>query len=517
MEIFKLFGSVFIDNEKANESISKTEEKGKSLGSTMLNGVKTAAKWGAAILAAGTAAVGGMVAAMNKTAEYADEIDKLSERTGINREELQKWKYAAGQSGADIGKLEVGMKKLSEVMNGATTGNKNATDAFKKLGISVKDVKNLTQEQIFDKVMTGLANMEQGAARNALGNQLLGKSYTELMPLLNAGAGGMEELKKRADELGIVMSEDAIKAGVVYGDTMDDIKQSFGGVIRTLTMQFLPTLQKMMDWTVAHMPEIQATIGSVFGFITSAISFVSEEVIPRVVKAYEWLKENFDIIGPAVAAMLLVVLVPAFIAWAAAAGTAAAATIAALAPVLIPIALVGAAVVGLALVWRKWGDDIKMFVADAINYAKGKLNDFIGFVNGIIDKLNKIPSVNIGTIGKVPVGSPQTGFGGLSNIPGLAGGGTTTSPGWTLVGEQGPELLNLNAGAQVRPLDNQSPADNKRMAAEIAAAVYDAIADALKGQGGSKEAVLEIDGIPFARVLIPLLDSERQRLGVDPV
>ena len=110
MEIFKLFGSILVDSSKAEESISKTEKKAGGLGDKLKSGIATAAKFGAGLVAAAGAAVGGMIALANKTAETADFIDKLSERTGINREELQRWKYAADQSGADIGKLEVGIK-----------------------------------------------------------------------------------------------------------------------------------------------------------------------------------------------------------------------------------------------------------------------------------------------------------------------------------------------------------------------------------------------------------------------
>ncbi|MFC4768745.1 tape measure protein [Effusibacillus consociatus] len=41
----------------------------------------------------------------------------------------------------------------------------------------------------------------------------------------------------------------------------------------------------------------------------------------------------------------------------------------------------------------------------------------------------------------------------LRDIPGLATGGTVTKPGTVLVGEEGPELLNLPRGASVVPLD----------------------------------------------------------------
>ncbi|NCU41086.1 hypothetical protein EOL73_05030, partial [Candidatus Saccharibacteria bacterium] len=117
IELFKLWGSILIDNEKANASIGKTEEKAQGLAGKLGSGIATAAKWGAAVTGAATVVGGAMFAAANKTAAYADEIDKLSERTGINIEELQRWKYAAGQSGADIGKLEVGMKTLSTTLD----------------------------------------------------------------------------------------------------------------------------------------------------------------------------------------------------------------------------------------------------------------------------------------------------------------------------------------------------------------------------------------------------------------
>ena len=106
------------------------------------------------------------------------------------------------------------------------------------------DLKNKSQEEIFSTVMAELADMEQGAARNALGNDLLGKSYTEMLPLLNAGSKGMSDLKQRADELGIVMSEEAVMANVKFGDSLSDVKQAFGGVFMRLSNDFLPVLNR---------------------------------------------------------------------------------------------------------------------------------------------------------------------------------------------------------------------------------------------------------------------------------
>jgi len=303
--LFKLFGSIFVDSSEAEKSISRTEEKAEGLGTKLGNGIKTAAKWGTAIVGGASAAVGGLLAVTNQTAEYADEIDKLSERTGINREELQRWKYAAAQSGADIGKLEVGVKTLSGYMDDAMNGSKKATDAFAALGISVDDLRNKSQEEIFEEVMKSLGDMEQGAQRNALGNDLLGKSYTEMLPLLNSGSEGMKELRDRADELGIVMSEDMVKANVTFGDTLQDIKESFGGVVRGLTDSFLPMMQQFADFIIDNMPAIQEMLGGVMNSLGDAVAAVLpflmdliQNTLPPMIDLFEQIAT--DILPPVI-------------------------------------------------------------------------------------------------------------------------------------------------------------------------------------------------------------------------
>lgn len=81
MNLFKLVGSIFIDNEKANDSISKTDEKAGNLAQKFIEGAKTAAKWGAGITAAAvgmaTAAGAAIAKTVEDTREYRNEMGKL--------------------------------------------------------------------------------------------------------------------------------------------------------------------------------------------------------------------------------------------------------------------------------------------------------------------------------------------------------------------------------------------------------------------------------------------------------
>lgn len=45
-----------------------------------------------------------------------------------------------------------------------------------------------------------------------------------MMPMLNQTIEGTEQLRQRAHDLGIVLSDDAVNAGVVFGDTLSDLQ-----------------------------------------------------------------------------------------------------------------------------------------------------------------------------------------------------------------------------------------------------------------------------------------------------
>ena len=101
LEIFKLFGSVFIDNSKADESLSKTEKKADKTAGSLLKGVGTAAKWGAGIAGAAVAGATALGGIAMKATDTAGAIDDVTNRVGVSAEEWQKYAYAAKLSGIE--------------------------------------------------------------------------------------------------------------------------------------------------------------------------------------------------------------------------------------------------------------------------------------------------------------------------------------------------------------------------------------------------------------------------------
>lgn len=93
MEIFKLFGSIFVDSDKANESIHKTDKNAKGLAETFGKGVAAVGKWAAGIT---TAAAAGAAAVGTAAVKSADALDKSVKKTaaavGATAEQAEKYK-----------------------------------------------------------------------------------------------------------------------------------------------------------------------------------------------------------------------------------------------------------------------------------------------------------------------------------------------------------------------------------------------------------------------------------------
>lgn len=219
-------GSIFIDSDKADKSLQKTDSKVVALGKKFLSGAGTVAKWGAAIGGAAIAGGAALFGMANKSAAVADRVDKLSQKIGISRKGFQEWDFILSQSGTSIEKMQVGMKTMVQRMDESVQGTGKGAEAFKQLGVSATDLNgNLkSQEQVFEEVVTKMQELPEGAEKSQLAFDMFGKAGLELMPLLNSTGGSVEELKQKAEELGLVMSDEAINAGVVFTDSMDQVK-----------------------------------------------------------------------------------------------------------------------------------------------------------------------------------------------------------------------------------------------------------------------------------------------------
>lgn len=221
--------------DKAGQDAGSTF--GSSFGSKMKTGLLMA---GAGIAAFGATAGVALGKSISDVSKYGDHVDKMSQKIGFSAEGFQKWDYVLNRAGTSIDSMAPVMKTLS---NAAVSNS----DAFQKLGISQEEVANMSQEELFGKTIEALSGMEEGAERTALASKLLGRGATELAPLLNGGTEAIEEQMKMAEEYGMVMSDDAVKASADFVDAQTTLQGTLTGLKNKVTADFLPAATDVVN------------------------------------------------------------------------------------------------------------------------------------------------------------------------------------------------------------------------------------------------------------------------------
>jgi len=250
------------------------EKYSSGFGSKIAGGLKTAALGFVGFAAAGGVALGKSI---SDTAQLGDHVDKMSQKIGWSAEAYQKWDYVLQRAGTNVDSMAPVMKTLS---NAAVENS----EAFQQLGISQEEVANMSQEELFSRTIAALSGMENQTERTALASKLLGRGATELAPLLNGGTEAIEEQMKMAEEYGMVLSDDAVKAAADFVDAQTTMSMTIKGLKNRLSAEFLPVVTdvmngvaKMFAGDMSGLDDIKAGIGQ---FVTSI-----GEKIPDMINA----------------------------------------------------------------------------------------------------------------------------------------------------------------------------------------------------------------------------------------
>lgn len=237
------------EEEKNEKQTDKNKKSFEGFGDTLKKvGTAIGATLGA--LATASVAVGKKVWDMaNDVASAGDEIDKSSQKLGVSAENYQKLSYAMERNGTSIDTVSKGVKKITNDLADAENGVDGAGESFDKLGVSLKntDGSMKTTEQVLLESIDALSKMENETQRNALAQEIFGKSASELNPLLNAGADSLAELMQEAEDYGMVMSDEAVSASATFADSLTKMQGTLTGLKNNMIGELLPSLTMVTD------------------------------------------------------------------------------------------------------------------------------------------------------------------------------------------------------------------------------------------------------------------------------
>jgi hypothetical protein len=221
---------------------------------------------GAAIGAA-TAAYAGIV---KPALDMADALQKQADIAGVSTTTLQEYSFAAKQSGSSAESLTTAMSKLTENAYNAYAGNDKLAKGFRTLGVDLRDAKGNFRDtnDIVNETFKKLSDLPNPAQQSALAVQLLGKGGRDLVPMLRGGSAEIDRMRGSAQELGQVLSEEAVKNLDKMGDNLDMLGNKLRVSLAESVNLAMPSLELFADGLskiISKAGEVATGIGWMLG------------------------------------------------------------------------------------------------------------------------------------------------------------------------------------------------------------------------------------------------------------
>lgn len=302
VEIFKLFGSIFVNNDEANKSIAETEKKGKGVAAALGNGIKTAGKWGAAMVGGAAAGVGALSSVAENTREYRTEMGKLDTAFTTN-------KFTAADA-----------KQTYSDLYAVVGDSGQATEAANHLSLlcdSTKDLQSWTEictgvyGQFGDSLpiegLTEAANetAKVGQVTGPLADALnwMGVSEDEFNEKLAKCSSEQERQQLITSTLTSLYSDASAQYKKTNGDVMESNRahQQLSDTMAQIGAVAEPVLNSLIGLGGKLLEQLSPLIESVANNLAPVLINICEEVVPIIVSMLEQIMPLIEELLPFIA------------------------------------------------------------------------------------------------------------------------------------------------------------------------------------------------------------------------
>lgn len=181
--------------------------------------------------------------------DQGDELNKMSQKTGVAVEELSKYRYISDLSGVSNEALTKGLVALSSGMASAATGVGATADTYQKFGINVRNADGTmkTSGAVLSAWADRFKAMPDGVDKTNLAVEIFGKKLgAEMIPMLNLGSEGIKALGDEAEALGLVISGKFAKQAEEFNDNVEKLGKLSSAAGISIAGSLIPQMNAML-------------------------------------------------------------------------------------------------------------------------------------------------------------------------------------------------------------------------------------------------------------------------------
>jgi hypothetical protein len=200
---------------------------------------------GTGMMGIGAAALAPLAGAVKVFADSGSALNDMAARTGVSVEALSELEYAAKMTGVEMEGLEGGLRKMQKTVGEAAMGSDSAAEALGKLGLSAADLTAIAPDQQFELLANRLDQVRDPALRASVAMEIFGKSGTNLLPMMQGGAAGVQALRNAARSMGLTMSTETAAAADALGDSLDGMWMVAKRLVATVGEALAPAVTEL--------------------------------------------------------------------------------------------------------------------------------------------------------------------------------------------------------------------------------------------------------------------------------
>ena len=305
MNVFELFAVLTLQKDDYNKGLDETEKKSNTWGDKIKNIMQSKAVSAFMLVAKAVVDVGKKInQLMQQSLQYADQMGDLAAKYGTNSEAISEMAYVATQAGSDVNTLANAMSML--YMRAKQDG-----EAFQSLGVSVKDANGnfKSMDDLFWETVYAMNDLDSEGEKSAYMFDLFGRSASNIGEILRKDSSELEEMRKRAHDLGIVVNQTTADFAGSWFDKLDELKLQGQSVLASLAAGAPDAEEKLQSFFDNIMTMLERYVPTFVNFalrivIQAAIALVriSPSLIREIINAIidtilnvNWLQVGIDV------------------------------------------------------------------------------------------------------------------------------------------------------------------------------------------------------------------------------
>lgn len=260
-------------------------------------------------LAAGAAVA--LASAVGATALAADQASQLSQELGLSTTAFQELNFAAQQTGLGTEAMVGGLKHLAHNLQIASLGGEEAVKNFRQLGLAVGyGTKHFESADVWlAKVAEKFAALPADANRAGIATGIFGESGIRLIPLLNKGRAGLDDLRQAAHDYGVVLDDEAIESGKQFNASIRRVTATLQGLAYAIGGPLMgaltPYVEAMAEWLRLNREVIAVPVVETVTRLGTSLKKVLQLFDPYIA-GLKWLVSNTFLLKVAAAGLGLV-------------------------------------------------------------------------------------------------------------------------------------------------------------------------------------------------------------------